>query len=82
MIVFLKICLIYSDGAQICYCGSTKCRGYISKASQITDLSSSEDSSDGIIENQNASKPEEKQKKRRIFKKRIIYNDKNKLREV
>lgn len=71
---------IFSNGAQVCYCGSPKCRGYISKASQITDPSSSEDSDDNA-EN-HSSKPEEKQKRKIILKRRIAHNEKNKLREV
>lgn len=67
---------MFSDDAQICYCGSTKCRGYISKASQITDLSSSEDSDGTTL------RPEEKQRKKRIFKRKTDYDNKNKLREV
>lgn len=67
---------MFSDDAQICYCGSTKCRGYISKASQITDLSSSEDSDGATL------KPEEKQRKKKCLKRKTVYNDKNKLREV
>lgn len=77
MTIFLNI---FSDGAQICYCGSSNCRGYISKASQITDLSSSEDSDSS--ENRSVLKSEEKQRKKGIFKKRTIHNKENTLREV
>lgn len=66
----------------MCYCGSSNCRGYISKASQTTDLSSSDDSDESISENRVTSKPEEKQRRRKTLNNRTIYNDKNKLREV
>lgn len=72
---------IFGNGAQICYCGSSKCRGYINKSSQIADHNSSEDS-ESPNENLFVSKPKEKQIKKRNLKKRIAYNDENKLREL
>lgn len=74
--------LIFSNDPQICYCGSSKCRGYISKAPQTIGLSSSDDSDNGGIENYYTSKSEEKPKKKRTLRKTTAYNDKNKLREV
>lgn len=70
---------IISNDAQICYCGSSKCRGYISKAAQS--FSSSEDDGDGTIENMTITKAETQHRKINS-KKKIVYNDKNKLREV
>ncbi|KAL5242931.1 hypothetical protein ACI65C_010341 [Semiaphis heraclei] len=71
---------IFGDGAQICYCGSSKCRGYINKSSQIADHNSSEDS-ESANENVFVPKPEEKRKKKRNLEKRT-HNDENKLREL
>jgi len=79
--LFQKILYIFRDGAQICYCGSSKCRGYINKSSQITDHNSSEDS-ESANENVFIPKPKEKIKKKRNLEKRAAYNDENKLREV
>lgn len=69
---------IISNDAQVCYCGSSNCRGYISKAPQS--LSSSDDGDD-VTEINFISKPET-QKRKTNLKKRIISNDNNKLREV
>ncbi|XP_060834189.1 uncharacterized protein LOC132917458 [Rhopalosiphum padi] len=72
---------IFGDGAQICYCGSSKCRGYINKSSQIVDHNSSEDS-ESANENVFISKPEEKKRKKKILEKRAANNNENKLREL
>ncbi|XP_060861460.1 uncharacterized protein LOC132938562 isoform X2 [Metopolophium dirhodum] len=72
---------IFGDGAQICYCGSSKCRGYINKSSQIADQNSSEDS-ESANENVFVSKPEKKERKKRYLENRTAYNDENKLREL
>ncbi|XP_050545151.1 uncharacterized protein LOC126907706 [Daktulosphaira vitifoliae] len=72
---------VFGDGAQICYCGSSKCRGYISKASQITDISSSDDS-DITDENNLPQKSDKYMKRKRMVKKRIVLNEKNNLREL
>lgn len=73
-------CLNFRDGAQVCYCGSSNCRGFISKATPITGLSNSEDSEDATEDN-SASSGENK-KKKKILNKRTVYNNENKLREV
>lgn len=72
---------IFGDGAQICYCGSSKCRGYINKSSQIADQNSSEDS-ESANENVFVSKPEKKERKKRNLENRTAFNDENKLREL
>ncbi|XP_025415197.1 uncharacterized protein LOC112686918 isoform X2 [Sipha flava] len=69
---------IFGDGAQVCYCGSSKCRGFISKATPITSLSNSEDSEDATEDSASG----ENQKKKRILNKRTVYNNENKLREL
>uniref|UniRef100_A0A2H8TWC6 [histone H3]-lysine(36) N-trimethyltransferase n=2 Tax=Melanaphis sacchari TaxID=742174 RepID=A0A2H8TWC6_9HEMI len=68
---------VFGDGAQICYCGSSKCRGYINKSSQIVDHNSSEDS-ESANDNTSISKLEEKKN----LEKRTANNDENKLREL
>lgn len=78
---YSKKILIFRDGAQICYCGSSKCRGYINKSSQISDQNSSEDS-ESPNENVFLSKPEKKERKKRNLENRTAYNNENKLREV
>jgi len=79
--LFQKNLYFFRDGVQICYCGSSKCRGYINKSSQIADHNSSEDS-ESANENVFIPKPEEKRKEKRNLKKRTAHNDENKLREV
>lgn len=76
----MKIIKMFSEKAQICYCGSSKCHGYIGKVSQNTDRSSSDDSDS--VTNSFTSILKEKQTKKRIYKKKTIHNDKNKLKEV
>jgi hypothetical protein len=76
--IYVFQCLNFRDGAQVCYCGSSKCRGFISKATPITSLSNSEDSEDATEDSASG----ENQKKKRILNKRTVYNNENKLREV
>ncbi|CAH1720992.1 unnamed protein product [Aphis gossypii] len=73
---------IFGDGAQICYCGSSKCRGYINKSSQIVDHHNSSDDSESTNENVFVSKSEEKKKKKKKLQKRTANNNENKLREL
>lgn len=66
---------------QKCYCGTPKCRGYISKKSRTGDPSSSDESDDN--EDIITTKLDEPVKKKKLsIIKKITNKDKKRLREV
>lgn len=80
-----KKCFVYRDAAQQkCYCGTPKCRGYITKKSKTEEQSSSDESEDNEEESEvfttKSGISEEKKKTIKIQK--ITNKDKKRLREV
>ncbi|XP_050438814.1 probable histone-lysine N-methyltransferase CG1716 [Adelges cooleyi] len=75
---------IFGDAAQQkCYCGTPKCRGFISKKSRTSEQSSSEESDDDDDDEVVTTKPEEcVEKKKKLELKRITIKDKKRLRDL
>ncbi|XP_050527182.1 uncharacterized protein LOC126897539 isoform X2 [Daktulosphaira vitifoliae] len=75
---------IFGDAAQQkCYCGSSKCRGYISKKSRSGEPSSSDESDENDEDDMTSIKPEEHiERKNKINVKKITNKDKKRLRDL
>lgn len=73
---------IFGDAAQQkCYCGSSKCRGFISKKSRTGDQSSSEDS-DEHEDDTSTVRPDECQEKKQKKTEKISNKDRKRLKQL